>query len=174
MKKAYKNIIIILIVVVCFIFALYVNGTVGSLEYNIESDARKWQGIDDNWEVSKSVLYPVGAMLFYDAESNASIYSIYLNRRGFSFGYFFRSGGSRSEINEGICEFYFREYGTALISRNTEKIKLIETDDGQNINTISIDSEKPFAVVLPNNCGKVTVYDINNNEVPISSVVVNE
>lgn len=171
MKKPYKYIIGIALVLVFALLALYSNGSIGVSESKIESDARKSQKIDDNWQVSKSISYPMGALLFYDTESYGLTYSIYLNRKGLSFGYFFRSGGSRSDIKEGICEFRYDGYGRALLSMNKAKVERIEIDNGQEIKTIGIDSEKPFTLVLPENCGVVTIYDINNNTIPMTSLV---
>ena len=39
----------------------------------------------------------------------------------------------------------------------------VEIDDGNEVQTIEIDSEKPFAFILPANAGNVTIYDINGN-----------
>ncbi len=174
MKKAYKYVIGITLVLVFTLSALYGSGSIGVPKSKIESDARKSQKIDDNWKVSESISHPIGALLFYDTESNDLIYSIYLNRKGFSFGYFFRSGGSRSEINEGICEFRYDRYGRVLLSMNKDKVERIEIDNGQEIKTIDIDSEKPFTLVLPENCGIVTIYDINNDIITITSILANE
>jgi hypothetical protein len=33
----------------------------------------------------------------------------------------------------------------------------------ESVKTIEIDSEKPFAFILPVNAGNVTIYDINGN-----------
>lgn len=171
MKKAYKYIIGIALVLVFALLALYSNGSIGVSQSKIESDARKSQKIDDNWQVSKFISYSIGALLFYNTESDDLTYSIYLNRKGFSFGYFFRNGGSRSDIKEGICEFSYCGYGRALLSMNKAKVKRIEIDNGQEIKTIDIDSEKPFTLVLPENCGSVKIYDKNNNTIPITSLV---
>jgi hypothetical protein len=172
-KKTYKYIIGIVLVLVFVFLALYNNGTMGVAESKIESDARRAHRIDDNWHLAKSISYPIGVLLFYDTESNYSTFSIYLNTKGFSYGYFFRSGGSGSKINEGVSEFYFDGYGRALISMNKAKIERIEIDNGQEVKTIAIDSKKPFTLALPENCGIVTIYDINNNIVPITSDLAN-
>lgn len=174
MKKTYKYVIGIALVLVFTLLTLYSNGSIGVSKSKIESDARKTQKINDNWQVTKSISHLMGALLFYDTESNDLTYSIYLNRIGFSFRYFFRSGGSRGEIKEGICEFRYDGYGCALLSKNKDKAKRIEIDNGQEIKTVDIDSDKPFTLVLPENCGIVTVYDINNNNIPITAVLVND
>jgi len=170
-KKLYKYIIGMLLILV---LTLIINGTVGVFESEIESDARKLQKIDENCQVSKSIADSMGALLFYDTNKDDLTYSIYLNRKGFSFGYFFRSGGYRHEINEGICGFHFDGYGMVLLSMNKPNIERIEIDYGQEIRRIDIDSKEPFTVALPENCGSVNIYDINNNNIPISAVIVND
>lgn len=174
MKKLYKYIIGMLLMLVLTFVALYTNGTIGVYESKIESDARKSQKIDENWQVSKSITDSMGSLLFYDTDTDDLTYSIYLNRKGFSFGYFFRSGGNRHEINEGICGFHFDGYGMVLLSMNKANIERIEIDSGQKFKRIDVDSKEPFTVVLPENCGIVTIYDINNNTIPITSVIVND
>lgn len=173
MKKVYKYIIGIVLVLALVLLTLYNNGSIGVSETKIESDARRAHKINDNWQVSKSISYPIGVLLFYDTKSNDSTYSIYLNIKGFSYGYSFRSGGSGSKVDEGICEFNFDGYGRVLISMNKAKIERIEIDNGQEVKTITVDSEKPFTLALPGNYGIVTMYDINNNIVPIASDLAN-
>ena len=40
-----------------------------------------------------------------------------------------------------------------------------EIDDGNTIQVLDIDSNKPFAIVLPINAGTITFYDVNGNTV---------
>jgi hypothetical protein len=173
LNKAYKYIIGIVLVLVFVLLALCNNGSIGVSESKIELDARKAHKIDDNWQVAKFISNPIGVLLFYDTKSNDSTYSIYLDRKGFSYGYLFHSGGSGNWIDEGVIELNFDGYGRALISMNKAKIERIEIDNGQEVKTITIDSKKPFTVALPGNYGIVTMYDINNNIVPISSDLAN-
>ena len=50
---------------------------------------------------------------------------------------------------------------------NKERVARIEQDNGVNVTEIKIDSRKPFAVVISTNSGSVTLYDGNNQIVPI-------
>ena len=38
-------------------------------------------------------------------------------------------------------------------------------DDGNTIQVVDIDRNKPFAIVLPINAGNITFYDVNRNTV---------
>ena len=48
---------------------------------------------------------------------------------------------------------------------NQQQVTQLQIDDGNSIQGISIDSNKPFAIVLPINAGTITFYDVNGNTV---------
>ena len=50
-------------------------------------------------------------------------------------------------------------------SLNSQKVNRLEVDDGNEVQVINIDSDKPFAIVLPMNAGSITFYDIDGNVV---------
>lgn len=161
-KKIHKFITMIIVLTILGIISLYTNGNIGVPKSRIESDARQSQKIDDSWEVAKSISNSLCAMVFYNEQCNDHTFSIYINRKGFSFGYIFRSGGSLSSIEESIYEFKLNGYGKALLSMNKVKAERIEIDNGQEIRKIDIDSEKPFTIILEENIGVVTIYDIHD------------
>ena len=90
-----------------------------------------------------------------------------------SFGYFFRAGGSDSQIANGIREFSFPTpydiNGSALVSMNMNNVARIEIDNDIEIKVIDVDPNKPFAVVIPINPGSVILYDVNDNVVPVNA-----
>ena len=91
---------------------------------------------------------------------------VYVNRPGLSFGFFFRGGGSHPKVERGIVEFTVEGYEErAFISMNQQRVTQLQIDDGNSIQEISIDSNKPFAIVLPINAGTITFYDVNGNTV---------
>ena len=93
-------------------------------------------------------------------------FSVYVNRPGLSFGYFFRGGGDIVEVDDYIAEFVVEGNNErAFISMNTQNIVRLEVDDGNGIQVIDIDSGKPFAIVLPLNVGNICFYDTNGNVV---------
>ncbi len=70
-------------------------------------------------------------------------------------------GGSR-----GIAEYTVEGYNErAFISMNQQQVTQLEIDDGNTIQVLDIDSNKPFAIVLPINAGTITFYDVNGNTV---------
>lgn len=172
----YKSKSITLSIAICMLAGLAIalfNGVFGTSAKNIEQDARKSQKIDSSWEVSMSVSESLGALIFYNETLNDYTYSIYLNRKGFSFGYDFSSGGSNSGIIDGIREFRYDTYGSALISMNKDKVAKIELYNGIKVTNIDVNPAKPFAIVIPVNCGSITLFDINGNVTPITEIGVN-
>ena len=97
---------------------------------------------------------------------NGHTFSVYVHRPGLSFGYFFRGGGSLSGVDRGITEFTVEGYSErAFISMNQQQVARLEMDDGNSIQVIDIDSQKPFAIVLPINSGIITFFDANGRPV---------
>ncbi|MHB8130938.1 MAG: hypothetical protein ACYDEX_18305 [Mobilitalea sp.] len=168
--RTLKHILVAFELSLVLFFILYTKLTsvIGITANNLEKDARTSQKIDDTWNVSESTSKNIGAMLFYNDTRDKFTFSIYLNHRGFSFGYFYASGGATGEIYDSISKFEFDKNGSVLISMNTKKVAIIELNNDIEVTTINIDSTKPFAEVIPSNCGELTLYDINGNEVSMS------
>jgi hypothetical protein len=172
MKKSYIISAICLLLLV--IFACFSVSTIGVIGDNLERDARKSQKIDDSWQVSKSVTDILGALLCYAEHLNDFTYSIYVNREGLSFGYFFCSGGSTIDIFEGIRAF---NYGNsmALISINKVNVARIEcvSENSQKQGAVyTVEPGKPFAIAIPitNSNMTIKIYDQDGNEIPITTV----
>lgn len=164
MKKLIKylgSFMVAILVAVCF---LYFNNDIGISRSNIEKDARYSHKIEATWNVAKDTTETMSAMIFYSDDLADHTYSIYVNRPGLSFGYFFRGGGSVIETERYIAEIHIEGYNErAFVSMNRQQVTKVEIDDGNEVQTIKIDSEKPFVFILPNNVGSLTIYDINGN-----------
>lgn len=46
---------------------------------------------------------------------------------------------------------------------NEQKVERLEIDDGNSIQVMEIDDNKPFAIILPVNAGSIVFYDINGD-----------
>lgn len=164
MKKVFEYMGLLIIMLFVLFSILYFNNNIGTRKSNIEKDARISQKIDDSWQVAKSISDTMAAMLFYDEDLNDYTFSIYVNKRGLSFGYFFRGGGSTNIENEGIAEYKIEGYHEkAYLSMNRQQIAKIEIDDGNTTEIIDIDMAKPFAIVLPIGIGSIKIYDKDGN-----------
>lgn len=167
MKNRFLKIVIgIVFVCILFVGYLYANNDIGVTSTNLEADIRSSQKIKDDWTLDGSVSNTMAAYISYPQDKSAHTFSVYVNRPGLSFGYFFRGGGNLSEVQRGIVEFTVEGYNErAFISMNQQHVQQLEIDDGNAIQVIDIDSNKPFAIVLPINAGKITFYDVNRNTV---------
>ena len=169
--KTKKSIIILSILLIGMLYAgLWSNGSIGVSKNRLEKSARESQKIDETWLVTKDATGEMGALLFYNKGLNDYTFSVYVNRDGFSYGYFFRVGGSSSSIGSGVQGFSYQDKDMALISMNTKKVAEIKMDDGQNIKIIKIDPLKPFAIIIPHNVDKVQLYDSNGKSISIDNI----
>ena len=134
---------------------------IGVSKNNMENDARKGHEIPEEWLTEKDVNNYLGALLFYSEDLSDFTFSIYQNRPGLSFGYFFRLGGGAPEISDGILKVNSNGYGDIFLSLNKVQVSRIEIYDGENRKEILIENIKPFVVIIPANSGEIKFYDID-------------
>lgn len=154
-------------IAVCFLIIgfLYVNNDIGVAMSGLEDDVRSSSKIKEDWVVEGDVSDTMAAYISYAPDKTDHSFSVYVNRPGFSFGYFFRGGGNIIYLTEFTVKGYNER---AFISMNHENVERIEIDNGDGVQVIDIDSNKPFAVVLPVNAGNVIFYDIQGQAVEYS------
>lgn len=167
MKKPFPKIVLrILLVCVLLLGFLYMDNDIGTSAANLESDIRNLQKIPGDWIVEGNVSDTMAAYISYPQDRSGHTFSVYVNRPGFSFGYFFRGGGSLSSVEKGIAEFTVDGYNErAFISMNQPKAERLEIDDDNTVQIINLNSDQPFAIVLPANAGVIHFYDGNGNPV---------
>jgi hypothetical protein len=165
MKKALPKMLLAAVLACALFFGiLYANDDIGKAANSLEADIRQSQMILDDWIVDGSISDTMAAFISYPQDKTDHTFSIYVNRPGLSFGYFFRGGGDIVQVEDYIAEFVIEEYNErAFISMNAQNVIRLEIDDGNNIRVIDIDSGKPFAIVLPLNTGSICFYDTNGN-----------
>lgn len=170
MIKVFKNVgkILLGISIVCIalIALLFFNGGIGVSKSKLESDIRTSQNINEDWSIEGNISDTMAAFISYPEDKTDHTYSVYVNRPGCSIGYFFRGGGDLAGTGKYIAEYTVEGYKErAFISMNEPKVERIEIDDGNSLQVIDVDSDKPFAIVLPVNAGAITFYDVNGNTV---------
>ena len=134
--------------------------------YKLIKRTNGWIKIDQEWIVEGNYTDDMAAFISYPLDQSSHVFSVYLNRSGLSFGYFFRGGGSLGTIEDGISEFKFLgNNGVAYISMNAQNIERLEIDKGHDIKVIEIDRNKPFAIVVSNQDGAISFYDVDGNVV---------
>lgn len=155
-------------ILVCIVFIVFLclNHDIGIPKSQFESDIRTSQRIDSDWIVDGNVSDTIAAFISYPRDMTDYTFSVYVNRPGLSFGYFFRGGGSLLGAEDGIAECTVQGYNErAFISMNKQQVERLEIDDGNSIQVVDIDSGKPFSIVLPVNAGNIAFYDVNGNTV---------
>lgn len=166
MRRIVKITGAILVIALLLFSYLWFNNDIGISKKFIEKDARGSSKIKDDWKVAMDTSDIMSAMVFYPDDQSDHSFQVYVNRPGLSFGYFFRGGGDIIEVEDYIAEFTVEGYNDrAFISLNTQQVIKAEIDNGNTIETIDIDSTKPFAIVLPKNIGIITFFDVNGNVV---------
>ena len=155
----------VILAIVCIIPLVLFCAT-GVLPKNLEKDIRKSQKISEEWIVEGNYTDDMAAFISYPEDQSSHVFSVYLNHAGLSFGYFFRSGGSLGIVEDSIAEFQFLgNNGVAYISMNAQNVERLEIDNGHDIKVIEIDSNKPFAIVVSNQDGAISFYDVDGNVV---------
>lgn len=165
----------IALLIVCLLLAcalllglLFSGGCIGVSAGRLEENLRASQRIDASWTTTGSVSDDMAAFLSYPADQSDHTFSLYVNRPGFSFGYFFRAGGSLSGVEQYILEYTIEGCSErAFFSMNAQNAVRLEVDDGQNGQVIALEPGQPFAIVLPADVGSVTFYDADDNPVAV-------
>ena len=144
---------------------------IGVSEGRLEQAARKGQDIDSDWQMVQDINGDMCVMLFYDEAKSDCRYSVYLAREGMSCGYFYVDGGVDGFMINGSRSMIYDDRGIALLSMNKDRVCRIEVERGTE-GTIEVAPVKPFALLLPANCGEITMYDTQGNLVTLYDAFV--
>ncbi len=132
----------------------------------LEHDVRTSSHVPDDWTVTGQVSDTVAAFISYPDDLSDYTCDLYVNRDGFSFGYFFRGGGSLCRFEEPVSGYIVEGYQEcAYFSLNEHHISKVTVYTGTSRRVIELDEDRPFAIVLPTNEGIVTFYDAQGEEV---------
>ena len=106
MKKKLPIILLGVILACVLVFGfLYANNDIGKTANSLEADIRQSQKILDDWIVDGSISDTMAAFISYPQDKTDHTFSVYVNRPGLSFGYFFCGGGDIVEVDDYIAEF---------------------------------------------------------------------
>ena len=165
-NKLMKVILCVLLICIALVGFLYLDYRIGVQKSRLEADIRSSQKINPDWTVDGTVSDTIAAFISYPDDMTHHTFSVYVNRPGLSFGYFFRVGGNLTGEANGIAGYTVEGYNErAFISMNKQQVECLKIDDGNSIQVIDIDSNKPFAIVLPVNAGDIAFYDVDGKTV---------
>lgn len=142
---------------------------------DLEQYAREQYHIGENWDCAKQVDDRIGALLFYDENTNTHRFLLYMKNMGLQGGYKLIQSDTSTYIQDGIEGYAFQEKGMVLFSMNAAQIKEMRVTNQEGHTTIiPVDAWNPFALVLPQNAKDVVLYNRAGEEVPISNINVYE
>ena len=171
MKKTELIKFLCTVIIVALIFMKLQPDMIGTSARNVEEDARKSQRIPDSWEVVQSYNDELYALLFYNPYNKSEYtYSLYVNKKGLSFGYIFHGGGGLRGISNPVIKYIYENKGCVLVSLNEKRIQKIERDNGER-DLMEIDVDKPIVAVFPLNSGIIKLYDARGKEILYETVV---
>lgn len=148
----------ILVIILLAVLIIMNLGIVGVSQNRLEQAARKDQDISSDWKMVQDINEDMCIMLFYNEAKSDCRYSVYETRDGISYGYFFIDGGVDGFMIDSARSMVYEDRGIVLLSMNRDKVCRIEVESAA-AGTIQVDPSKPFAVLLPINCGEITMYD---------------
>lgn len=148
----------ILVIILLAVLIIMNLGIVGVSQNRLEQAARKEQNISSDWQMVQDVNEDMCIMLFYNEAKSDCRYSVYETHDGISYGYFFIDGGVDGFMIDSARSMVYEDRGIVLLSMNRDKVCRIEVESAAT-GTIQVDPSKPFAVLLPVNCGEITMYD---------------
>lgn len=167
MKAEKISIIIGILVIILLGILIIMNlGIIGISKNMLEQDARKNQDISNDWQMVQDNNGDMSVMLFYNEAHNDCRYSVYMTHDGISYGYFFIDGGVDGFMLDSSRSVIYEDKGIALLSMNKDEVCRIEVESG-TVKVIQVDPSQPFAIVLPLNCGEITLYDVQDNIVTL-------
>lgn len=142
---------------------------------DLEESARKTYQIGENWQCAKQVDERMGALLFYDENTQAHRFLLYLKNGGIKGGYQLIKSDSSTYIENGVEGYAFQEKGMVLFSMNTKQVKeMYVTNQAGHTTIIPVDAWNPFALVIPEGAKDVVLYGREKQEIPIDNINVYE
>lgn len=143
-----------------------IRGAFGVPASKLEHDVRTSSHVPDDWTVTGQVSDTVAAFISYPEDRSDYTCDLYVKRDGFSFGYFFRGGGSLCRFEEPVSGYIVEGYQEcAYFSLNEHHIAKVTVYTGTSRRVFELDKDRPFAIVLPTDQGIVTFYDAQGEEV---------
>ena len=172
MKTTFKVLISIVAVLfalsaVLFFFA-YSSGAIGLSLRQLDKEAANISFATEQMKSVRVVDDNLCVRLLYNEALGDYEYFIYVNRDGFSFGYFFVQGGSDAKIKDDVALFEYEDK-IILVSLNKVGVAEIHHDGIQHSSKYYKDPAEPFLEVISpaDNPETITLYDSDGEIIPL-------
>ena len=163
LSKPVRILLLVLAAALLVPLFLYWNGDIGTPKSRLEEDFLSSSHIGPDWLSTGAQSDTLAAFVAWNEDRSDSTFSVYVNRPGFSFGYFFRYGGMTADVRDTVTEFTFPDTGDkAYVSMNAPGAVRVEIDDGTMVQEHTLQPDEPFVfAAFPQML--VTFYDANGN-----------
>lgn len=169
MKKLAYVLLALFALIAVPLLCLWLHGNVGITENQMRAEVGGTE-FGSQWERTGCSQVGENMAVFLTwpkGSSTDGAVSLYVKRRGLSLGWFFRFGGSSSSIDTSIAELRVDgQPERAFVSMNQVGAAYFIVDDGNHAERRELFPGEPFTVLLPLNCGALTFYDADGNELP--------
>ena len=170
MKMKFKILILIIAVLLALSAAVFfyatASGAIGISKRQLEKEAQVYYA-NESWKIFRSAGDTLYIQLLHNEALDDHEYSIYVNRDGFSFGYFLVQGGSDAKIKDDVAMFEF-EGELILISLNRVGVAQIHHDGVQYSRQSYKNPAEPFIETFPADpSGTLTMYDSDGEIIPL-------
>lgn len=182
MKKGVKIFVAVVIAFALVLGYMFLSGNVGVTKGKIEKDARKSQQIPESSFCQKADGKEIVGMIFYDEDYEKqeelkdgelgtckATFSVYIKHKFPSIGWFFRAGGSISEIDDEICLFNFSSWNLnerLFLSLNKQKAETLKYKDflTEKEKEIALGG-KPFALCFEKGYGDFEFFNEDGKKI---------
>ncbi len=152
--------------VVCIGAFLALTMEIGVPKAKLVQDLYRSQQISEEWDTVGVASHEMAAYLSYPDTEEEPVWSVYVNRPGLSFGWFFRGGGTLSAVERGILEVHLPQgQQHAFLSMNRMGVVRVDIDNGSKVETVDLPADQPFVLVLPTKLASVTFYTVDGTVV---------
>lgn len=172
-KRDKRTLILVFAAVLITLGVMWKCGVFGVQGSKVGADAWKSMKIAQDWLSVEDGNAKQVTGIFYDYSQAAlkGTYYCYVNRPGFSCGFFFRQSGNLDR-DMGIRKLDLGQYGAAYVSLNSQQVAKVIQDDGTKPVTKSVSPYSPFVVVSEKHNCVFRFYDEKGREIPVSGTDV--
>lgn len=166
MKKRLSRVLatVFLLLLLCIGAFFLAGGEIGLSKESLEKDLLADGHIPGHWTIQQVSSDRTTVFLYYPPEKDRYGFSVYVNRPGLSFRYFFAGShmaasvsGSAGELSAEIREYPVLHTGDRVfLSMNQSGAACVLVNDGVAPQEIPLDPEQPFVLLFSQGSGDIT------------------